>query len=114
MKRRIFLTSLMASAGTMLGPPELIKLDLSGGIETVKVKAGDIVLAKSGTCLRLPSQPKNGDSVHIIIDSTALEHPCSVVSLKEKVAGDREPLILDSLANIKLIYRKETKNWVLA
>lgn len=114
MKRRHFLTSLVATAGTILGPSDLMKLDLSKGVKSIDVKAGDVVIAEQATCLNLPLKPKNGDMVQIIIENSTLERPCYIQSKKASVAGDREPLVLDSIANIKLIYQSNTKDWVLS
>lgn len=77
------------------------------------LNAGDIYDAEAETAINLPFNPQNGDFVYITIRSDSLEYPALIDFFDAKIAGQREPLILDTLANIKLTYHSATNNWRL-
>lgn len=77
------------------------------------LKVGDIYAAEEDTAINLPFNPQDGDFVYITIRSDSVENPALIEFYDTKIAGQREPLILDSLANIKLTYNSATNNWRL-
>lgn len=113
MQRRTFLSSLIATAG-FTGVPGFKQLSNFLRPKTIQLKPGDIVIAESGTYLSLPKTPKNDDFVQIIVENTTLHKPCTINNDSAIIAGDREPLILDSIANFKLVYKSKQNEWVLA
>lgn len=120
MKRRTFLTAL-ASLGflasrSLLSP---LKMDASQQLSTSSyspayyLSSGEVFIAKEGLTIKLPSHPKDEDFVCIAIDGTSLKNPSVLSTENALIAGDREPLELDSLGNIKLVYKTSTNNWTL-
>ena len=77
------------------------------------LKPGDIYTAEPDTAVNLPFNPTNGDQVHITIGTESLKKPCLVEFYDTKIAGNKEPLILDTLAIIKLTYNSASNNWRL-
>lgn len=75
------------------------------------LKIGGIYLAEADGLFYLPSNPSDGDFVHIVVDNKSVLDPCTLNGNGVKVLGYKESLSLDSLANIKLTYRAATKNW---
>lgn len=116
MDRRVFITTFMAaiayshvaSSGVISGSSLLLQP------KTLPLKPGDIILAKSHMHLSLPENPKHGDYVQIIVDNTSLKQPCIIDFHSVAIAGDKEPLILNSMANFKLVFNARSNNWTLA
>ena len=77
------------------------------------LKAGEIFVAEPGMKLGLPAKPQEGDTIQIVIDTASVENPSIVSYQGVSILEDHEPLILDSLGNIKLTYRQDKKNWEL-
>lgn len=112
MNRRVFLATIIVGVPVLVSSFDLSNIVFATNAKLLK--AGDVVIAESDTYLRLPKNPKDGDSVQIVVENSTLESPCIVQYESTSIAGDREPLILDSTANFKLIFRQLTQNWELA
>lgn len=112
MDRRVFLATILVGAPALAYSFDLSKIGNTSN--TVRLKAGDVILAESNACLQLPKDPKDGDTVQIVVENTTLDQPCQIVYETTAIAGDREPLILDSTANFKLVFRNSSQNWELA
>lgn len=80
---------------------------------TKNVEAGDIVEAEADTALNLPFHPQDGDQVYIAISAESLSKPCLINFYEHKIVGFKEPVILNSIANIRLTFRSATNNWHL-
>ena len=77
------------------------------------MESGEIYDVEEDTAINLPFTPKDGDFVYLTIRSDSLEKPALIDFYESKIAGQREPLILDTLANIKLTFHSATNNWRL-
>lgn len=113
MQRRTFLTSFLATAGIvkLFGFGQLTE---TFACSAIRLNHGDVVIAESGTNLSLPLKPKEGDWVQIIVENSTLHRPCIIQNELASIAGDHEPLVLDSIANFKLVYKANLNEWVLA
>ena len=81
--------------------------------KTHTMETGEVYDVEEDTAINLPFTPKDGDFVYLTIRSDSLEIPALIEYFETKIAGQREPLILDTLANIKLTYHSATNNWRL-
>ena len=77
------------------------------------MEAGEVYHVEEDTSINLPFEPKDGDFVYLTIRADSLEIPALIDYYETKIMGQREPLILDTLANIKLTYHAATNNWRL-
>lgn len=111
MDRRKLLISLGGLAGLTL-----IRVDslFSATASEQTLVAGESYIAEAGSVLKLPALPQHKDSIHIVVDKNSLKSPATVYGLAASVAGDWEPLTLDSLAIFRLVYDKPSNNWILA
>ena len=80
----------------------------------LQLKAGDIYIAQAGKVVALPTNPVNGDQLHVVVDTSSVLKPCRLEAMGAKVAGDRNGLVLDTLANIRLTYDANTRDWRLS
>lgn len=67
-------------------------------------------IIKPGTIYRMPTNPKHGDHVHIVVDQSSLLRPSVLQDSKNKIIDDKE-LILDCMAIFKLTYNSNEKTW---
>jgi hypothetical protein len=77
----------------------------------IHLESNQFYLAKESTLFHLPKEPKHGDFLQIAVDQKSLERPCVLVSDMARIVGEKEPLVLDSLAIFKLRYDSLTNNW---
>ena len=113
MQRRTFLSSLFATAG-IAGISDYNQLSNLVIPESKQLKSGDVVIAESGTRLSLPKTPKDGDFVQIIVENSTLHKPCQINNDSIAIAGDQAPLVLDTIANFRLVYQSKKNEWVIA
>lgn len=78
------------------------------------LKSGELFIAQAGKTFQMPLNPSNGDEIFIIVDTTSVLDPCLIKANGATLMGDHEPLVLDTLANIKLKYNAESKDWLLS
>lgn len=81
------------------------------GHKKVQLQPNTSYLAESNALFLLPKNPRDGDFVQIIVDQTSLPKPCVLKDMNAKIINDDEPLILDTMAIVKLTYESKTKNW---
>lgn len=78
------------------------------------LEAGDVYEAEADYAINLPFNPKDGDTVYIVITSESLKKPALINYYEQKIVGFKEPVLLNTLGNIRLTYRSATNNWHLA
>lgn len=61
----------------------------------------------------LPQNPKKGETVYFHIPQKSLRFPSRIKYTNHTIAGEKDDLILDSLANISLCFKSEKLGWVL-
>jgi hypothetical protein len=64
--------------------------------------------------LKLPSNPKEGHSVNLIIPTKSIEKPSKVEFSSTPILGDTEDLLLDTFGHIRLTYLNASKGWVIS
>jgi hypothetical protein len=105
MNRRNFLYSLVAVNGA---------LQLSGWnrcFEFPELLPNTINHVKSGALLNMPSNPKDGDFLHLIVDQESLTRKPTLMGNGNHVLDEKE-IVLDQMAILKLVYNKNQANWV--
>ena len=109
--RRHFIISSFAMMATVVSG-----LRTSGpqGTNGYNLSAGEIILVKAGMNFNLPTKPRDGDTVMLVVRGESLEKPAIVKYKSSKIVGDTEALELDSMANVRLVYNAPTDNWNLA
>ncbi|MFP5387159.1 MAG: hypothetical protein ACLGHN_13855 [Bacteriovoracia bacterium] len=111
MKRRSFLLSVFAFG--LSAELEPLKAAIPKSQDCIYMKSNQAYQVKSGQELVLPEQPKHGDSLSIIVDRNSLVSPSKIISQDSKILGSKEPLELDQMAIFKLVYNKNTNNWLI-
>ena len=114
MNRRSFLATFIVGVPVSMASSLNFKDLLNNPKQAIHLKSGDIVVAKSGQNLCLPKNAVDGDSVHIVVENSTLHEPCTIQYETQSILGDNEPLVLDSIANFKLVYNSKSSNWELA
>lgn len=120
MKRREFISKTFAgmilSSGALsfTGLFSSVIAGTPGNLSLPSLKAGELFIAQAGKMFQMPVNPSNGDEVYIIVDTTSVLEPCEIKANGATVMGDDGPLILDTLANIKLRYDAQSKDWSLS
>jgi hypothetical protein len=109
--RRHFIISSLAMMATVVSG---LKTLAPKGNKLHNLVPGEVVLVKAGMNFNLPAQPQDGDSVILVVRGESLSQPGIVTYKSSKIAGDREALELDSMANVRLVYHAPTDNWNLA
>lgn len=115
MKRRQFLFLLMTvpQISTLFSMKKVFATNSCHKVK--KLSANEIHSVTEGAVINLPSNPKNGDCVWIIVDNSSLANPAIVQQVGcEKILGNQEPLILDTLSNFKLTYSSCDNDWKLS
>jgi len=74
----------------------------------------DINEAASFRSYLLPDRPQIGETIYFHVPQKSLRFPSKIKYTNYKIAGDKDDLILDSLANISLCFRGENEGWVLS
>ncbi len=74
----------------------------------------DINEASSLRTYVLPNSPKEGETVYFHIPQKSLRFPSRIKYKHHKIAGEKDDLILDSLANICLKFKNENEGWILS
>ncbi len=113
MNRRLFLATFIVGAPASMATSLNLKGLLNTSKQQIELKAGDVVIAKSDTNLMLPRNPKNGDSVQIVVENSTLHRPCTIQYETHAIVGDNEALVLDSIANFRLVFNARSDNWEL-
>ncbi len=90
----------------------LFSLPASCG-NVVYLEAGAVYSVSSGEWLAFPSAPKRGDRVALTISAQSLRPPAQVLYLDTPLLGEREHLLLDSLANVHFIFEGHKAGWRL-
>lgn len=80
-------------------------------LHEVQLLSNRVYLVQNKQTLKLPKNPIDGECVQIVVTTESLKHPAVLKSNKSRIINDNEPLILDSIANFKLTYHKQTNNW---
>lgn len=116
-KRRKFLKYSLATGSFLLSSSSLF-----ANIIFSKSKLTDKICSLSknschqvqqGQQILLPSKPKDGDTIFLAIESSEIKKPAVIKYQGLPILGDREDLILDSIANIKLTFRTNS-GWQLS
>ena len=79
-----------------------------------QLRPGQTHSAASGESITLPARAKKGDQICLIVQAESLNTPAKVLSLGERIAGDKEDLILDSLGIFHLTYEGQRAGWTLS
>lgn len=119
MKRRSFIFSAVAAGGYFLikeasaGLYLTQKIFPSENLKTAKELAkNNAIIVEPNTIYQMPKNPKHGDYVQLVVDQTSLHKPSSLTDAADaRIINDREPLVLDSLAILKLTYDAKENNW---
>jgi hypothetical protein len=119
MNRRACLMTLASAAVFVVGCNKLNILStlphlaryFQSSRKTKYIQSGEIYIAEADTIVCMPKSARDGDIVHIVIDKNSLHSPCIVKYRSGKVAGAREPLVLDSLAILKFEYQSTPNDW---
>lgn len=109
MNRRNLLLSLGAFTVTFFLRPTLA---LSNTPQKI-LCSGDHCIAGAGEVIQLPENPCDKDCVHVVVDKKSLSYPALLKS-RHYIMGDSEPLVLDSMAILKLEFHRSTGNWILS
>ncbi len=111
MQRRTFFTNffLVATFGALSKTAKAIP---------VMTEAKELLLnvpnyIESESVVKMPTNPKHGALVHIIVKSESLTKPCLLICNHSSITGDKEPLVLDQLATIVFKYDAFKKDWIL-
>tara|TARA_R110002072_G_scaffold64203_5_gene159731 strand:- start:70168 stop:70527 length:360 start_codon:yes stop_codon:yes gene_type:complete len=116
-KRRVFVENFIKlSASSIILSSTFASSSLFNLRKTNKschLKRNDCLEVKPNQKISLPVNPVHGDSVFIAINGDSLDQPASIKYDGHPILGDKEDLILDSLANLKLTY-KSNAGWLLS
>ena len=104
--RREFLLGAGGLALALLSFPE-------GLGNVIHLKAGAVHTVSSGEWLTFPSAPKRGDRIALTIGARSLRPPAQILYLDTPLLGEREHLLLDSLANIHFFFGGQKAGWHL-
>jgi len=108
MNRRKLLLSIFGLTGVVLFDLRTTYAEC----EDKYLRSGDSHIVLPGEILKLPKHPGDQDFVHIVVEGKSLKNPASICS-NHKIIGESDPLILDSMAIIKLVFHKTSGNWIL-
>jgi hypothetical protein len=118
MKRRAFLLSLLLVGPIAHWSSEASSFSLFSGLlfgaRNKQLKINGIYLASPSAFFLLPSDPKDGDSLRIIVDRNSLKLPCQLHSKMATIAGEKTDLALDSLAIVKMTYDSKNLDWKIS
>lgn len=109
-RRHFILSSFAMMAAVVSG----LKTSGPQGTNGYNLSAGEIILVKAGMNFNLPAQPRDGDTVILVVRGESLRRPGIVKYKSSKIVGDSEALELDSMSNVRLVYHAPTDNWDLA
>jgi hypothetical protein len=71
------------------------------------------IIAKNGESIELPLNPRLGQTLLISVPGESLSNPARLKFEKDYILGEREDLILDSLAIVKIQYNGPRSGWLL-
>lgn len=117
--RRMFLMKALGvlSLGASFSSAFGAKADLFEGFAASSSSApgaGEAILVKPGMSYFLPATAKDGDYLQFIVDRESLKEPAIINNLAGTIAGEPDPLIMDSLAIFRLTYCEKTKDWKIS
>ena len=78
-----------------------------------EIAPNSIVEVKAGQKLTLPKNVAVNDCVYVVISPESLENPAVIKFSGAKILNTKDDLVLDTFANIKLIYKGGSEGWII-
>ena len=110
------LAGILFPFGSLFGSP----LSPGRGLSAVEklsllTSSSKVVMVTPGQRLALPSAPKVGSSVFVLVDEVSLKGELpKIVWRDDSILGGREDLVLDQISNFLLVFKGKKSGWVIA